>query len=270
MKETTIVYMAAGMSSRFGGKIKQFALVGPKGETLIEYSMNQAIKAGFNRIVFIVGEMTEKPFKEKFGNNYKGIPIAYALQQFDHNSRDKPWGTLDSLACTRNIVYSPFVVCNGDDIYGENAYKTLFNHLQKYSTAATTYYKLGDVIPKIGKINRGHFKIKDGKVIDIYEVYNIDSENLSATNSNPNDPVSMTFFALHPEVLQILAEINTNFKKNHVGDRKSESLLPTELGNLIKEKKLIMQAYPANSLWFGVTNPDDEAVVREKLKQLRN
>ncbi len=266
-KETAIVYMVAGMSSRFGGKIKQFAQIGPDGETLMEYSMDQAIKAGFNKIVFIVGEMTEKPFKEKFTNSYKGIPIEYAKQEFDHTTRDKPWGTLDALASAKGIVRSPFVVCNGDDIYGKNAFKVLFQHLQKHTTAATVSYNLADVLPEKGKTNRGLFKIKDGRVVDIVEVFNIDNENLAATNSKLDDPISMNIFALHAEDLEKIERIVHNFKDTHRGDRKIECLLPEELGNLIKQDKLVMVIHPANDLWFGVTNPDDEAVVRKKLAE---
>ena len=119
MKDIALVYMVAGMSSRFGGKIKQFAKVGPEGETLIEYSLNQAIPAGFTKIVFIVGNKTEKPFKEMFGDSYKGIPIKYASQNFDSASRDKPWGTTDALCSAKELLDCPFIICNGDDLYGK-------------------------------------------------------------------------------------------------------------------------------------------------------
>jgi dTDP-glucose pyrophosphorylase len=124
MKEVAIVYLVAGISSRFGGKIKQFAVVGSNGETLIEYSMNQAIKAGFNKIIFIVGNSTEKPFKEKFKDSYKGIEIKYAHQLYDPKERDKPWGTCDAICSAKNLINGAFVVCNGDDIYGEKPFRT--------------------------------------------------------------------------------------------------------------------------------------------------
>ncbi len=268
-RKIAIAYMVAGLSSRFEGRIKQFAKVGPSGEMLIEYSMNQAIKSGFNRCVFIVGELTEKPFKEKFGNSYKGIPVEYALQKFDKKERDRPWGTLEAVSLLKGIVNFPFVVCNGDDIYGKNAFKTLFNHLQKYDAAATVSYKLIDVLPEKGKTNRGVFQIKDGKVIDIIEVLNIDRENLIATNSKEDDTISMNIFALHAEDLERIEQVVNKFKERRKGDRKIECFLSQELGNLIKRNELVMAVYPANSRWFGITNPDDEVVVREKLQQIK-
>src|SRR3989344_8953487 len=108
MKNVAIVYMVAGMSSRFGGKIKQFAKVGPNDETLIEISLNQALKAGFSKIIFIVGNLTEAPFKEKFGNEYNGIPIEYAYQIFNPEKRDKQWGTLDAVCSIKEIIKTPF------------------------------------------------------------------------------------------------------------------------------------------------------------------
>ena len=122
-------------------------------------------------------------------------------------------------------------------------------------------------MPEKGKTNRGLFKIKDGRVVDIVEVFNIDNENLAATNSKLDDPISMNIFALHAEDLEKIERIVHNFKDTHRGDRKIECLLPEELGNLIKQDKLVMVIHPANHLWFGVTNPDDEAVVRKKLAE---
>ena len=153
-KEIAIVYMVAGISSRFGGRIKQFAKVGPSEETLIEYSLNQALKAGFAKIIFVVGNMTEKPFKERFGDNYRGIPVYYALQKFDPKKRSRPWGTSDALCSIKEIIDCPFVVCNGDDIYGKNTFKTLFNHLKESNEEATVGFRLNEAIPEKGAVKR--------------------------------------------------------------------------------------------------------------------
>lgn len=118
-KEIALVYMVAGISSRFMGKIKHFAIVGSRGETLIEYSLKQALPSGFSKIIFIVGNKTEKPFREKFGNSYNGIPVYYALQFYDESLRDKPWGTTDALCSIKSLIDCPFVICNGDDLYGK-------------------------------------------------------------------------------------------------------------------------------------------------------
>ena len=129
-KEIAIVYMVAGISSRFGGKIKQFAQVGPNNETLIEISMKQAMRAGFRKIIFIVGNLTEKTFKEKFKSEFQNIPISYAIQSYDERERDKPWGTAEALCSVIPFINCPFVVCNGDDLYGENSFKVLCDHLK--------------------------------------------------------------------------------------------------------------------------------------------
>jgi len=266
MKEIALVYMVAGISNRFGGKIKQFAKIGPNNETLIEYSLNQALQTGFNKIIFIVGNTTEKPFKEMFRDSYKGIPIEYALQKYDDSIRDKPWGTLDALYQIKNIVDSPFIVCNGDDLYGKESFKILYNHLQEKSTSATLGYKLGNVLPKKGSENRGIFKIQDNNVISIEEVLDISKENVISKGFNEDSLCSMNIFALHPETLNNLNGILIKFKHEHQGDRKIEAFLPVALTNLIKENKLAMEIYSTPDKWLGVTNPWDESIVRDILK----
>ncbi len=258
--------MVAGISSRFGGRIKQFVKVGPNNETLIEFSLNQAIKAGFAKIIFIVGNMTEKPFKEKFGDSYKGIPIYYALQTFNPQERDRPWGTADALCTIKPLIDCPFVICNGDDIYGENTFKILFNHLKNSDEEATIGYKLCEVVPETGKTNRGIFQVNDSYVKDLKEVFNIEKCDLSATNCKMNDLCSMNFFALHPKVIDLLLVMLGDFKKEHKGYRRVEALLPEMLPVLIRQGKIKMKIYSTSDKWVGVTNPEDEKVVRELLK----
>ena len=269
-KDMAIVYMVAGMSSRFGGKIKQFARVGPNGETLIEYSMNQAIKAGFNKIIFVVGSMTEKPFKEMFGDSYKGIPVKYALQDYNPKERDKPWGTVDALCSAKGIFDCPFIVCNGDDIYGENTFKMLANHLKNHDYCATAYYFLKNVIPEKGTTNRGIFCIRDGYVEGLEEVFNIEKSDLAQKGLNEDSPCSMNIFGLNSDVVQKLDYVLEQFKIKNKGDRKIECLLPTELSKLIGSGVIKMKIYPSEDRWFGVTNPEDEEIVRKQIQELEN
>lgn len=264
MKDMAIVYMVAGISSRFGGKIKQFARVTEK-ETLIEYSLNQALKAGFNKIIFIVGNKTEQPFKEEFSLSYKGIPVFYAYQKYDEKERDKPWGTGDALCSAASLLDSGFVVCNGDDIYGENAFKLLAEHLQKSEEEAAIGYKLEGVLPEKGFTNRGIFKIENNYVKNLVEVFNIDKANLNSSGTKPDDLCSMNIFALHPETINLLSIELDKFKNQHKGDRKIEFLLPTEISKLIKNNKIKMNIYPATDKWLGITNPEDEDTVRNML-----
>jgi NDP-sugar pyrophosphorylase family protein len=270
-KEIALVYMVAGMSSRFGGKIKQFAKVGPKGESLIEYSLNQALLSGFTKIIFIVSNKTEALFKENFSDNYRGIPIHYARQTFNPEIRDKPWGTTDALCSARDLIDCPFVLCNGDDIYGEGAFKVLVDHLTNNKTSATIGYKLIDVLPENGKANRGIFQIdKDNYVLDIKETFGIEKNKLEQFKLKPEDLCSMNFFALQPEVINNLSEIVDSFKEEHKEDNNLECLLPTDISKLIKQEKLKIKLYPVKESWFGVTNPEDEQIVMNNLKLLKN
>lgn len=262
---TILIYMVGGLSSRFGGKIKQFAEIGPNNETLIEYSMNQAISSNFSKIIFIVGELTETPFRKKFGDFYKGIKIEYAKQEFDKKLRDKPWGTVDALCSAIHLINEPCIVCNGDDIYGKSSFKTLNDHLKKYNEDATLGYKLIETIPEKGTVNRGIFKIQDGYVKNLEEVFNISQENYKE-KFNQETLCSMNIFALHPQTIKKIKDKLNIFKQKNQKERKLECLLPNEIFNLIKEKKIKMKIYPSNESWFGITNPEDELIIREKLK----
>ena len=260
--------MVAGLSSRFGGEIKSFAQIGPNNESLLEYSLNQALPAGFNKIILIVGKQTEEPFKQKFGDNYNGIPIKYALQTFDPQTRDKPFGTTDAVCSAEGILDCPFVVCNGDDLYGTKVFKTLYEHLQQKTTDATAGYKLGTVLLDKGEVNRGIFKINSqNQIISLEERFNISKENLQAQGLNEYDLCSMNIFAFQKKTLDHLCEIVGNFKKDHISDRKIECLLPQQVNNLIKDNKIIMELYPTNETWFGITRPEDVEVVQQELKK---
>jgi choline kinase len=266
--KVSVVYMVAGLSSRFGGKIKQFAKVGPSGETLIEYSMKQAISAGAKQIVFIVGDKTEVPFKEMFGNEYEEIPIKYAKQHFDSNERDKPWGTVDAIVSARDVIDGPFVVCNGDDIYGTNSFKLLFDHLKESDHAVTVGYELETVLPQKGKTNRGIFQHENDYVKEIKEVFEIEKELLHEKELTGKHLCSMNLFGLHVETLEHLSNHLDEFKKKNKEDRRVECLLPEKLGELIKSEKIHMKLFVTNEQWFGVTNPDDEEIVKKQLEKI--
>ena len=268
-KEIALVLMVAGLSSRFGGKPKQFAIIGPNKETLIEYSLNQALKAGFTKIIFVVGNKTKSLFKEKFGNNYNNVPVFYAYQEFNEKEREKPWGSLDAICSAKEIIKTPFVVCNGDDIYGENNFKTLVNHLiSNKKETATIGFPIKSVIPENGKVNRGIFQIdKNNNVISLKETIGINPQNLEETKTSENDLCSMNIFALFPENLSELCLILSDFKEKNKESKTIEAYLPTAIDELIKTNKIKMKISPAQDKWYGITNPEDEEAVREILKK---
>lgn len=269
MKDIALVYMVAGISSRFGGKIKALAKIGPENETLIEYSLNQALPAGFTKIIFIVSKQTEKPFKEKFGNFYKEIPVFYAIQQYDSKLRDKPWGTGDAICSAGELIKEPFIVANGDDIYGKKTFEILVNHLKTSEEDATVVTKLINMIPLEGTVSRGVFKAdKNNYVTDSEEIQGIERKNFIEKGLNEEIPVNLGIFGLHPKTLNLLKEKLKDFKEKNKKDRKIEFYLNVKIAELIKEGKTKMKLYYTPEEWVGITNPEDEFKVKEKLKNL--
>jgi len=261
-----LVYMVAGLSSRFGGKSKSFVPVGPNGESLIEISLNQALESSFDKIIFIVGEKTEQLFKEHFGNNYKGIPVEYALQKFNPDERDKPWGTCDAVVSVAHLLTDDCVVCNGDDLYGATSFAYMYECAKIYLTSGTLGYKLESVLPENGAVNRGIFKIDTNSYVqEIIETLGIEKIKLAEMNLSLNMLTSQNIFALKKEVIPLLAQQLEIFKSTHMGDRKAECYLPTELSNLIKEHKIRMVLFNAPDKWIGLTNPEDELIVKNTL-----
>ena len=265
-KEMALVYLVAGLSSRYGGKIKAFAKVG-KNKTLIEHSLNQALKSGFSKIVFVVGNKTEKPFKKKFKKEYKRIPVFYALQKFNKKERDKPWGTTDALCSALPFLNCPFVICNGDDIYGERTFKILVKHTKESEEEATVGYKLLSVLPKNSTVNRGIIKEKNSYIKWIRDYYNINRDNLRSNKLKKHALCSMNIFSLHPETVKLLNQNLKKFKKKNKKDRIIECRLPHELSALVKSKKIKIKIYSSVDKWYGITNQGDEKLVRKALEK---
>jgi choline kinase len=263
-----IVYLAAGVSSRFGSKIKQLEKVGPNGEALIEISLDQAIAVGFKKIIFIVGNITAAPFKEKFKNNYKGIPVFYVTQKFSLKTRNKPWGTTDALCLAKDFIDSPFVVCNGDDIYGQKTLKILFNHLRSFNEPATIGYKLSESFSENGPVNRGVFKIKSNRVAKITEMFNISKSNLKEKKLSPARLCGQNAFALNVQIVELLDNKLSEFKQKNSGNRNAECILSVELSKLIEEGKINMHFYVAADKWMGITNPGDEIIIKRNLAKM--
>jgi len=262
MSKISVVFLCGGMSSRFGGQIKQFAKIGKNDETLIEVSMNQALKCSFNEIVFIVSNKTEQPFKEKFGYSYKNIPIKYAKQEYNLEDRDRPWGTADAFSCLKNVVNNSFIICNGDDLYGENTFKICYDELVNNNRNTAMSFPLITLLPENGKVNRGVFYVDtNNEIKSINELLDISIDNVD--KEIENIPASVNFMGLQKDVVDLVYEKNTEFKENHKNDRKIEHFLPIVLSDLINENKIRLYCVTSPDKCVGVTKIEDIEIVKK-------
>ena len=258
--------MVAGLSSRFGGKPKAFAKIGPNNESLIEVSIDRAIKAGFNKIIFIVGKETQSTFKEFFHNHHKGLPVEYALQTYNPEIRDKPWGTADAICSANHLINTACLVCAGDDLYSEETYQTLFNHIKNETTDATVGYTLNEHLPEEGEVNRGIFQVENNYVTSSDEILKISRTNLKEKNLTLNTPCNISIFLLQKATLNQLNEILIKFKQENQDSRTKECYLNVELGNLVKNNKAKLRYHPGEGRMIGITNPQDELEAKELLR----
>ena len=293
MADTTLVIMAAGMGSRYGG-IKQLEPVGPSGEIIMDYSIYDAIEAGFNKVVFIIRKDLEKDFKEVIGNRIeKSIKVDYVFQELDALpegfakpvDRTKPWGTGQAVLCCREIVKEPFAVINADDYYGKEAFKLVYHYLNSDDYTEKQYcmagFILGNTLSENGEVTRGVCKVNnEGKLVDVVETSGIvpKGDRAAAKDSlgneitiDLNSVVSMNMWGFKPALFDDLEKGFIHFL-SQVSDNevKKEYLLPTEVGSLIKKGEAEVFVIRTKDRWFGVTYKEDKAVVVKSLQALIN
>jgi len=259
-----IVFMVAGMSSRFGGKPKQLERVGPNNETLIEYSVNQALKNDFSQLIFITNPKTEHLFKELFNDVYMGRNVMYVQQYYDTTKRARPWGTTDAICSLCGNIEESIILVNGDDIYGSETFKIGYERMKRNPVNIIGTLKLLDTLPESGTVNRGVIDVHKDFVTNIEEHLNISRENTELYNSYAN----INFIGLQYNVLEMLLHILGEFKSVHKDDPKIECLLPNNLSSLIKDGHMEMEYFVIEESILGITNPGDEIILREKLKQI--
>ena len=291
--DTTLVIMAAGIGSRFGGGIKQLAPVGPNGEIIMDYSIHDALEAGFNKIVFIIRRDLEKDFKEIIGNRIEKLcKVEYAFQENDNlpggfvtpAERKKPWGTAHAIMCCRGIVNEPFMVINADDYYGKEAYVKIHDFLVSDEVKNNPYafcmagFILKNTLSDNGGVTRGVCKVdSDNVLVDVVETGDItkvpggaavpDGDAMKPIDADSY--VSMNMWGLTPQFIDGLEAGFVEFLSNvKEGDLKAEYLLPTTIDNLIKAGKATVKVLPTNDKWFGVTYKEDAPVVIESIKKL--
>ncbi len=295
MSKATLVVMAAGIGSRFGGGIKQLEPVGPNGEIIMDYSIKDAMAAGFDKVVFVIRKDLEKDFKEIIGNRIeKRVEVAYAFQELDDipevfketfKERTKPWGTGQAILCCKDVVKEPFLVINADDYYGKQAYKEAYNELTSGQIiqngklqVSMVGFVLKNTLSENGGVTRGVCKVgQDQMLEEIVETHNIvkDGEKAKVITEggekyiDVDSPVSMNMWGLQPEFFEVLEQGFAEFlEKLDKTDLKTEYLLPTIIGGLLEENKVEVKVLKSQDKWFGVTYKEDKESVVQAIKGL--
>lgn len=291
-KKTTLLIMAAGIGSRFGGGIKQLAPVDEDNHIIMDYSIHDAIEAGFNKIVFIIRKDIEKDFLEAIGNRIEAIckehdvEVGYAFQALDHipgelpTDRTKPWGTGQAVLAAKKLIDTPFTVINADDYYGKNAFVKIHDCLcseeeKSASDFCMAGFILKNTLSEHGGVTRGICKTDgSGYLTDVVETSNIvkttEGAAVDGKKIDANSYASMNMWGLTPEFMDTL---EMNFKiffeedvpKNPL---KAEYLLPILIGDLLQKDEVTVKILPTEDKWFGVTYAEDKESVIESFKKL--
>lgn len=296
MKSTTLVIMAAGIGSRFGGGIKQLTSFGPSGEIIMDYSIHDAIEAGFNKIVFVIRKSMLSDFRQIIGDRIeKLIPVSYAFQELNDlpegftvpEGRVKPWGTGQAILCCRDLIHEPFAVINADDYYGKDAFRKVHEFLVKSAqerkdgiyTFCMAGFVLKNTLSEHGGVTRGICRMgADGALAEIVETRNVVrtkdgaavlNEDGTMTALDPDGLVSMNFWGFTPEFMGELERGFKDFLSNIEGNElKAEYLLPTIVDGMLKEKRVDLSVLQSDDRWFGVTYKEDVPYVKEAFLQL--
>ena len=292
MKKATLVIMAAGIGSRFGGGIKQLEPVGPNGEIIMDYSIHDALEAGFNKVVFIIRKDIEEEFREIIGNRIEKITeVEYVFQDLKDlpegftcpADRTKPWGTGQAVLAAKKAIAEPFVVINADDYYGKEAFVKLHGFLQGYTPEKAAEFCMAGFILKNtlsenGGVTRGVCLLDaDAYLTGVHETSNIvktaDGAAVNEENGlrllDPMSYVSMNMWGLTPEFIQMLEKGFVEFfEKMDGNEEKAEYLLPIYIDELLQEGKVSVKVLETTDKWFGVTYKEDKPVVVESFRNL--
>lgn len=291
MQRPTLLILAAGMGSRYGG-LKQIDAIGPNEEAIIEYSIYDAIRAGFGKVVFVIRQSFEEAFKAKFANKFQDqIDVVYVYQEVNPvvkgveniPHREKPWGTGHAVLAAKDVINEPFVVINADDYYGVTAYQTAFDFFMN-GVAENRYAMVGFVLDKTlsdnGTVNRGICQTdENGNLVDVVERLKIrreDDNQIYYTDEfdgkdyplKDKDIASMNFWAFHANFMDAAYEMFIDFVKANKENTRSEFYIPLIINNLIQSGKIDLQVLKSEDKWFGVTYQADKPMVVEALKGL--
>ncbi len=284
----TLVLLAAGMGSRYGG-LKQLDSMGPNGETLMDYSIFEAKKAGFNKVVFIIKRDVEEEFKSRIGTKYANvIDVTYAFQELSDlpagfqipQDRVKPWGTGHAIYAARNIVKEPFVLINADDFYGTDGFVKLAHFLKnsKANEYAMCGFLLKNTVSENGSVSRGVCACNsENKLVEVIEHTKLITESgkyYSCFDDGEKQElsadtiVSMNMWGFHPSLFDHLEELFVDFLKEHGNELKSEFYIPMVVDCLVKANKCTTEVLTSKDAWFGITYKEDKANVQASLLEL--
>ena len=279
--------MAAGMGSRYGG-LKQIEAVGPGGETIIDYSIYDALRAGFGKLVFIIRKDIEEPFKQVVGARFeKRAAVEYVFQELDKipagfqvpAGRTKPWGTTQAILMTEDVIHEPFAVINADDFYGAEGYRVLSQHLQSGSADYSMVgFTLRNTLSDFGSVARGVCRVSDDSYLkNIVELTAVEHDGVHAKNTDSegkvtsltgDEPVSMNMWGFTPRIFPQLQERFRNFLEQNGSNLKSECYIPSTVGELVLAGQAQVKVLRTNDSWFGVTYREDHARVVENVSAL--
>ncbi|MGJ8637963.1 MAG: nucleotidyltransferase family protein [Opitutaceae bacterium] len=289
--QPTLLILAAGMGSRYGG-LKQLDPMGPNGETVLDYSVYDAIRAGFGKVVFVIRRDFADAFKAAVGDKFsERIEVAYAFQELSDlpegfsvpEGREKPWGTAHAVRAARNDIDAPFAVINADDFYGQDAYKQLADYFANSTDepelrTCMVGYRLENTLSEHGSVNRGLCVVENGSLQGVEEhsviakgedgvIRGNDLANQSVT-LKPDDIVSMNFWGFSPALFATLEAHFIEFLEAQGTEMKSECYIPTVIDELIKSEQTDCAVIETGGSWFGVTYPDDKPFVQESIRAL--
>ena len=282
MNDLTLLIMAAGMGSRYGG-LKQLDSVGPNGETIIDYSVYDAIRAGFNKVVFVIREEFHKEFRSLITDKYAGeVQVEFAFQELDNLpngffcpvGREKPWGTGHAILTTKDLIQEPFVAINGDDFYGLESFKVVAEYYQKGgSDFSMVAFQLDNTLSDFGSVTRGLCTLDGDKLDTVIETdgLQMSSDGMKSDRKivlSGKEPVSMNVWGFTPDLFFYLESMFIEFLEKEGKELKSEYLIPSVVNTLIQSGQKSVQTLHSSAKWFGVTYKEDKPYVTEQIKKL--
>jgi dTDP-glucose pyrophosphorylase len=284
MNNITLLIMAAGMGSRYGG-LKQLDAIGPSGETIIDYSVYDAIKAGFTKVVFIIRTDFEQEFKSKITDKYEGqIQVEFAFQDLNDlpdeftcpEGREKPWGTGHAILSARDVINEPFVAINGDDFYGRESFKVVADYYKKGANSfSMVAFKLDKTLSSFGGVTRGLCTVNDEKLNTVIETADLQKTDYGVSSNRDieldgSEPVSMNVWGFTPILFKYLEEKFVEFLSENGTEMKSEYLIPSVVNELIQSGQETVHVLRSGATWFGVTYKEDKPYVEGEIEKLVN